>query len=214
MKELILDLQLIRTSITIDPVTGCWLWHRLNVDGYGYFYSKLKRANVRVIRFVCEVFNGLDPDEVVLHACDTPACVNPVHLTGGTHKANSRDMVIKARQCTGEQHHRTKLTGAQVDEIVRRRGAGEQAASLAREYGVSAETLRRILRGETWVQHDRPKHVGHVARFSHDLIAEWVSRHENGESFRSLGPQYGCSYSTIAYHVRKAQAARTPPLPP
>ena len=42
--------------------------------------------------------NGpLASGQVIMHACDNPACVNPAHLSRGTQKDNSADMMAKGR---------------------------------------------------------------------------------------------------------------------
>ena len=49
------------------------------------------------------MFKGEIPEGLpVMHSCDTPRCCNPDHLSLGTSKDNSDDMVAKGR-------HRTAL---------------------------------------------------------------------------------------------------------
>jgi hypothetical protein len=77
--------------------SGCWEWQgALNSMGYGVisFNSRPMYAH----RFVFErTFGGLRPGVVVMHSCDNPRCVRPAHLSAGTQKDNSRDMVEKGR---------------------------------------------------------------------------------------------------------------------
>lgn len=83
-----------------DPNTGCWLWSAsLYKDGYGQIVDKeSRRSPKRAHRVSYELYNGpISDDVLVLHRCDTPACVNPDHLFLGTHNDNMKDKVKKGR---------------------------------------------------------------------------------------------------------------------
>jgi hypothetical protein len=83
----------------------------------------------------------------VMHRCDNPPCINPDHLTVGTHADNMADCTSKGRWPRGEKHHTSKLSDAQWDEIGRRYAAGESQGSLSREYGINQSQIsRRIAR--------------------------------------------------------------------
>jgi len=84
---------------------------------------------------------------VVRHACDTPLCVNPDHLLGGTRADNSRDMVERGRSTFGQRNPRAKLTDAQANEI---RDSTEQTKVLAERFGVHRATIKFIRAGATW----------------------------------------------------------------
>ena len=84
----------------------------------------------------------------VCHICDNPKCVNPDHLFLGTYKDNAEDMVKKNRSLKGERHSNAKLTEKNVRDIRRRKK--EPVAHLASIYGVSAYTIKDILRKRTW----------------------------------------------------------------
>jgi len=77
-------------------------------------------------------------------------CCNPSHLFLGSHRANLWDSWRKGvvSACTpGEGHPKAKLTEAIVRQI---RADGEDAAELAKRYGVTVGTVRAARRGETW----------------------------------------------------------------
>ncbi len=103
-------------------------------------------------RLSYEVFKG-DPGRLmVLHNCDTRACVNPDHLRLGTHRDNMRDGVKRRRfACRkGEQNSNAKVTDAQVNEIRTRFAAGEIQTALAKEYGLSTTTMHVIVTRKRW----------------------------------------------------------------
>lgn len=144
----------------------CWVWkRRLDKDGYGGFW--LNGRNVRAHRVAWEWQHGpLADGELVLHACDTPACVRPDHLFTGTQSVNVADKVTKGRQAKGDTHpSRTqpgrlrrgernaasKLDHARVESIRARFAAGGiSKAELARQAGVSDTQIGNIVRGKHW----------------------------------------------------------------
>lgn len=77
---------------------ACWVWNGgRRQKGYGFFRIAGKR--VRAHRFSYELFVGKIPaDLFVLHRCDNPPCVNPLHLFLGTAADNYHDMVSKGRE--------------------------------------------------------------------------------------------------------------------
>ncbi len=77
--------------------TGCWLWTGCKDDkGYGLF--KLAGRMWKAQR-VAWMLGADDPGPLmVLHHCDTPACVNyEAHLFLGTHSDNMKDCAKKGR---------------------------------------------------------------------------------------------------------------------
>jgi hypothetical protein len=120
----------------------CWLWTgRRMPNGYGT-YGELLAHRLMYQEHVGPIPEGL----FILHRCDVPACVNPEHLFPGTARDNSLDMVSKERQRTA------KLTRAQVKAIRERYAAGGiTQLALAREYGVTEESINNIVRRRTWV---------------------------------------------------------------
>lgn len=78
--------------------------------------------------------------KVVMHRCDNPRCINPLHLQAGDAQSNRKDCVAKGRAWRG----RRKLTSEQVVSI---RQSGESSAELARLYGVSPSTILAARRG-------------------------------------------------------------------
>jgi hypothetical protein len=115
----------------------------LDRDGYGRF--RIRRGGVMLIdakahRYSFELANGYMP-KLVEHRCDNPPCVNPQHLQPGSHKTNGQDASAR-----GLLVHRPKvLTDEDRREILRLRAEGLSYPALCEEFGVSYETIRRVL---------------------------------------------------------------------
>lgn len=76
----------------------CWNWLAgKDLDGYGVFYDFNINQNKRAHRIAWKFANKNEPQLLILHKCDNPACVNPSHLFEGTHTDNMRDKSKKGR---------------------------------------------------------------------------------------------------------------------
>ena len=82
-----------------DPL-GCWLWTGAAPSGYGTFYAG-GGVSVYAHRYAYTAMVGPIPDGLHLdHTCQTPRCVNPLHLDPVTPRVNAqragRSRVYKA----------------------------------------------------------------------------------------------------------------------
>ena len=156
-----------------DLNSGCWIWSLAHFNnGYGAVSNRGERL---AHRMSYRAFVGPIPDGAfVCHKCDTPSCVNPSHLFTGSQSENMRDMVRKGRhglsnnphksalcgnriqRLSGSKAPRAALSGAQVKSIRSRASSGEGLAEMAMEYGVSRETIRRVVLGITYVNEPQP----------------------------------------------------------
>lgn len=85
-------------SQLILKTDSCWVWLGSYTDR-GYGRVKIKGVTHRAHRLSFKFFKGpLSPNEIVLHNCDNPGCVNPDHLSAGTHMDNHLDKISKGRQ--------------------------------------------------------------------------------------------------------------------
>lgn len=134
-------------NVAVDPTTGCWLWiGYIQSKGYGQIEvcGKLLLAH----RFAWTVYHDdTEPVGLLLHRCDTPACVNPEHLFEGTHMDNHLDAVAKGRvdpMAVSRHSHkprRRKLTDDQVRQI---RSGLDSDLGYARRFGVARNTVCNI----------------------------------------------------------------------
>ena len=144
----------------------------LCIEGYGwsqrgYYEAWVGRKKYRAHRLAYCRHHGIDPDtvkgQVVLHSCDNPGCVNPLHLSLGTHRDNQKDKFRKGRQAKGEGHGCAKLSPDDVLLIKRLYVYGcreNGTVGLAKRFGVHCGTIWRIVRDIRWThlsdeaQHD------------------------------------------------------------
>lgn len=144
--------------------SGCIEWiSNKSHNGYGLFKAFGKQ--IRAHRFAFERANGLIPAGMLIcHKCDNPSCVNPEHLFSGTASDNAIDCVNKGRKRWAKvfsdqkcgNNLNAKLTSLDVAEIRRLFCLGDCRRDLAAKFGVHYNTIKAIIRCETWVG------VGHV----------------------------------------------------
>ncbi len=137
--------RLIEKNITRVPFSGCWLWTKSVVRGYGRASRGVKFAYAHRVAY--EDYVGPIPKGLwVLHRCDVPSCCNPAHLFLGTPKDNTADSMAKGRHKAPPRRSYWKLTDQQRSEIVVKFNAGVPAVDLAAEYGVHKSRVHQLNR--------------------------------------------------------------------
>lgn len=144
-----------RTDKTSSP-NGCWLvsGHALP-NGYVKFNRKADGLpEIFAHRLAWELTHGpIPPGLEILHACDTPRCVNPSHLSVGTHRANILDSICKGRyNAFGIQ----KLNASQVREIRALARLGRRQKDIAAQFKIARNTVSGIVNRKTWAHLDPP----------------------------------------------------------
>lgn len=89
-------------KVNPNDETGCWEWTGAK-DKRGYARVNVNQRNVTAYQVVYEICRGDVPKTLngervhLMHSCDNPACVHPWHLSVGTARLNSQDMIAKGR---------------------------------------------------------------------------------------------------------------------
>jgi len=69
----------IRHASRLDKRTGCWIWQRSMIDGYGRIWHLGRMCHACRVSY--ELFVGeIGAGYRVTHKCGCRACVNPDHL--------------------------------------------------------------------------------------------------------------------------------------
>lgn len=133
----------------------CLLWQGAkNNDGYGNI--NVGGKYLKVHRLVYSLVYG-PTDKSILHRCDKPSCVNPHHLFEGTQDDNMKDAKLKGRLPKGNFHPKAVLNTEKVLEIKNffallgnSKVPYGTIPMLAKQYGVSYETIQSIRYGKSW----------------------------------------------------------------
>lgn len=141
---------------------GCILWNGKKMPhsptsygGYGLIGGSKKKGKRQgdflAHRLSFELMVGPIPSGLcVLHRCDNPPCINPVHLFLGTRQDNVADCVSKGRNRAGrgEQKHTAKLTVRDVLDI--RATPNPDFSALAAKHGITRGSIWNIINRRTW----------------------------------------------------------------
>ena len=146
------DLPKVVTSKVASSIPGeCWLWTACrNAAGYGEL--RVGGKHWLAHRYIYTLVHGEIPETlIIMHTCDTPACVNPAHLQLGTHLHNVRDKEAKGRGNAGAANGQAKLTEADVAIIRSSVSKGSFAqAQLARAFNVNRSCINKIVHKSHW----------------------------------------------------------------
>lgn len=148
------------------PEAGCHIWlGAIDADGYGQIGFMGRNMRAHRVSYLLNV-GELEPGMVIMHRCDTPACINPSHLLQGTSQANTADRDKKGRHRVprGDEHYmrRTKfvrggekcptakLSERDVWEIRRLLSSGARQADVAVQFSVSRTCISGISTKRLW----------------------------------------------------------------
>ena len=138
----------------------CWVWTG-GRQTVGYGRINVKGRYFGAHRVAYELTNGPIPDGVghhgacVLHSCDNRLCVNPAHLSVGSHAENMADRDAKNRQRgvsqPGAKNPNARLS-AEAAQTIRflRRSTLLTAPVVAKLFGVTRQTVHRVVTRQAW----------------------------------------------------------------
>lgn len=130
---------------------GCWICtsHRTNKRGYPKIRVGKKLKLMSHVMYERVHGEGTIGKFHVLHSCDNPRCINPSHLSLGTHQENMRQMSERGRVVTrrGTNHHFNKLS---VEDVLFIRSSDVSSRVLASQFGVCKSTILRIKNNIIW----------------------------------------------------------------
>jgi hypothetical protein len=137
-----------------DGMTPCMEWTGALVKGYPRVYvGKIKRKDAwrdgHRYSLSRKIGRPLRSDEIAMHQCDNPICINPDHLEVGSHQDNMDEMKQRKRAASGERNAMTTLTIEQVERI-RAAPSHISHTDLAERFQTSRHTIARIRKGTTW----------------------------------------------------------------
>ncbi len=127
---------------------ACWPWTGTRTTaGYGWLIVDGVQTYAHRLAIILrgEVIPG---GHEVMHVCDNPWCVNPIHLLVGTRADNARDMVVKGRSQRGAGHWNAKMTNREIQEIRDLRAYGFSNLWLERTYDCT--NISRIVNRKAW----------------------------------------------------------------
>jgi len=132
----------------VSKTDTCWLW-TAGTTKSGYGSIRINGAAKRAHRVAYEMLVGPIPEgAVLLHSCDTPACVNPAHLSIGSQKENIHDAIEKGRHCHGEKHWNYKISPQIIKDIQSAHVGGATGRAIAKHFAISESLVSKILSGK------------------------------------------------------------------
>ncbi len=172
-----------------EDKNGCWLCPNLYKTRDNYPRIRFKCKNQKLSRIIYVLINNISIDEItlnVLHSCDNPECVNPEHLSLGTHKENSQQAMERER-------FQTVLTKKQVREI---KLSTKTVTFLAQKYGVKISVISHIKNGYSWTDNSCKIKKSKDGRCRLTEKQVKVIKHSN-EPTAKLAKKYNVTYQNV-----------------
>lgn len=122
---------------------ACLVWTGVTNDhGYGRIKVNGRIRRAHRVRLEIALGRQLAVDELALHRCDNPPCVEPTHLYAGSVSDNLQD-----RERTGRGHSPRRLTPVEVATIRLALAAGRPHHEIAATLAIGRTTVTMIATG-------------------------------------------------------------------
>lgn len=141
-----------RVYSQVERAGECLLFTGNRIKG-GYGHIKKDGKTILVHRAVWARDNGPIPHGlVIMHTCDTPACIEPKHLQLGTQADNVADRDRKGRRAPpkGSVNGRAMLCESDIPVIRRLLVDGYKHKEIAEKFLVSRYVISNISSCRTW----------------------------------------------------------------
>ena len=187
-------------AILSGPEEECWeiISHKSKgsneFDTYPRIRYKGKREKISRVIYTLVHKKEIGKGNVIMHACDNPACVNPKHLIEGTQKENVLDMLKKGRAV------KPPRTYDLPDNIVLQVfNSNESYRYLAEKYNISEQTVSDIKTGKNYSSVTKKE-------WSNSLLKETevIEIYNSKEKGKVLAVKYNVHESTISA-IRKGR---------
>ncbi|MDF9750289.1 HNH endonuclease [Arthrobacter sp. ES3-54] len=141
---------------TVRADNGCLLWTAGKNDfGHGRFVLRGKTILAHRAAWLIEYGEILLTEQFLLHACDTPACVEVAHLRVGTHAENMADRAARGRY--GNTAPPSRFTEADFERMREMLAAGVLQRTIAQFFGCTQSYISNVKRGKAGVSGPRPE---------------------------------------------------------
>lgn len=132
----------------------CWEWTGPTCKGYGYFNGCIGKKWIASRLMWTLIFGDIPEGLWVLHQCDNPICVRPLHLFLGTNSDNCQDSIAKGRwsinRPRGEEKTIAKLSEYQVVQIRKLLKQAVYQYVIAAKFGICQQQVSRIHTRKHW----------------------------------------------------------------
>lgn len=138
----------VKRNCTIDG--DCWIWRGgANGSGFPQVWWRGKRFAIR------RALKNLRKGRYASMSCGNPKCVAPDHIESVSKSEYTKARVLPPESLARQKAARraakdVKLGFEKAREIRRRVNDGELQASIARDFGVSRQTVTSIKQNDIW----------------------------------------------------------------